>query len=437
MTDLDPEFLLARLGQRAARPLWVAFSGGRDSHVLLHLAVAAGLSPRAVHVDHGLHPQSAAWAQHCQEVCRGLGVALTIRRITAPADSGQGPEAAARAARYQVFTDLLRADELLLTAHHRDDQAETVLLRILRGTGLRGIAGMPSERRLGRGRLFRPLLAVSRGQIADYAGRFGLAWVDDPSNAESDADRNFLRNRILPELQSRWPAASEMLTRLADQAGEDAELLDELAELDLEQTSDAAGLSVPALARLPRPRQRNALRRWLRNNDRRPPSAARLEAGLDALLTAAADREPVLRWDDGIIRRYRDALHLLSSRTAAPPQTAFAWDLHGVLTIPGIGRLTVTETRQGERLRADLQGRSDVTVQLRQGGERIQPSGSRHRRPLKTLFQEAGVPPWERRRTPLIYAGEALVCVGERWIAAEYAARGDEPGLRVRWLTED
>lgn len=436
MSRLDPQRLLDTLGPRAERPLWIAYSGGRDSHVLLHLAVAAGLQPRAVHVDHGLHPDSGRWAAHCTAVCRALGVSLAVRQVSV-ADSGvAGVEAAAREARYEVFRSLLQAGELLLTAHHRDDQAETVLLRALRGAGLRGLAAIPRERPLGPGRLLRPLLDVPRDHIDDYARAHDLHWIDDPSNETLQPDRNYLRHTVMPALRRRWPAAEGRLARLAAQAAEDAALLDELADLDLDACADADSLSVQALARLSRPRLRNAVRRWLYRNDRRPPEAARLEAGLDALLTAGADREPVLRWSEGTIRRYRGRLYLLDSRTAELPDSIHAWDMAGVLPIPGIGRLAVSETRRGERLSGSLLEREDITVRLRRGGERIRPPGSRHSRPLKTLFQEAGVPPWERRRTPLIFAGEVLVAVGERWIAADYAATGDEPGLRIRWLQQ-
>lgn len=436
MTDLDPQFLAHQLRRYARRPIWIAYSGGRDSHVLLHLAVRAGLAPRAVHVDHGLHAASADWARHCQSVCRGLDVPLTVERVEVDVTAAAGLEDAAREARYRVFRAVLGPDEVLLTAHHRRDQAETVLLRILRGAGLHGLAAMPRERALGSGRLVRPLLDVDREAIDAYARLQALNWIDDPSNDQPDADRNYLRHHVMPVLQGRWHAAERMFGRLAGQAAEDARLLDELAELDLRDCADADSLSVSGLMRLERPRQRNAVRRWLRRQDRRPPSAARLEAGLDALLTAAADREPVLRWHDGAIRRYRERLYLLASRSVAPTEAVFEWDMGSVLIIAGVGRLAAVETRGGERLKASLLERDDITVRLRQGGERIRPAGSAHHRPLKTLFQEAGVPPWERRRTPLVYAGEVLVCVGERWIAADYAASADEPGLRIRWLHE-
>ncbi|MBA1148149.1 tRNA lysidine(34) synthetase TilS [Ectothiorhodospiraceae bacterium WFHF3C12] len=436
MTRLDPQYLADRLGHRAGRPVWVAYSGGRDSHVLLHLAVHARLDVRAVHVDHGLHPDSGDWADHCEAVCRSLGVALTRKSVNVDAEGPSGPEAAARAARYRAFREILEPEAVMLTAHHRDDQAETVMLRILRGAGLRGLAGIPRERQLGRGWMLRPLLDVPRAEIDAYAREHALIWFDDPSNESPDPDRNYLRQFVMPAFESRWPAAAQMLGRLAGQAREDARLLDELADLDLKTCADADSVSVSALKRLDRARQRNVLRRWLRLRDRRPPSAARLEAGLDALLSAAADREPVLRWEEGLIRRYRDRLYLLGSRTTVPPEAVYAWDMAGVLVIPGIGRLSISETHEGERLSAVLLDREDITVRLRRGGERIRLPGSAHHRPLKTLFQEAGVPPWERRRTPLVYAGDALACVGERWISADFAATGDEPGLRIRWLPE-
>jgi len=436
MNALSPEFLVAQLGELVRRPLWVAYSGGRDSHVLLHLAVRAGLDVRAVHVDHGLHAASDDWSRHCGEVCRELGVAVTQRRVDVENTAEGGLEAAAREARYGVFETLLEPGQVLLTAQHREDQAETVLLRLLRGAGARGLAAMPRRRKLGRGLLLRPLLDVDREAINRYAAAQGLQWVDDPSNADTLADRNYLRHRALPVLRERWPDVDARLARTAERAAEDAALIRDLAELDLAACSDGANLRVDALRGLSARRRRNAVRRWMHGHGCRPPGARRLTDGLDALLDAGADREPVLRWRDGVVRRYRQRLHLLRREPGPPPETPLQWDLHGVLLIPGMGRLTTSRSGAGVRLRAELAGRSDVRVRFRRGGERIRPAGAPHHRALKTLFQEAGIPPWERRRVPLVYIGGELACVGERWVAEGFAAPGDDPGLRLRWVPE-
>lgn len=383
---------------------------------------------RAVHVDHGLQASSSAWAAHCTAVCDALDVPLTVIPVRCDLDAGHSYEEAARAARYQAFERLLCGGEALLLAHHREDQAETVLLRLLRGAGVRGAAAMPPMRLLGDGYLARPLLDVARDDIALYAATHRLVWIDDPSNSDPRFDRNYLRHAVLPLLAERWPGYAATLARSAEQAQEASELADALADLDLAACGDAGGLCVGPLRALPDARRRNVVRRWLMQvHGVRPPPRAKLVSGLAALLDAAPDRMPKLGWDDHEVRRYRDRLIVRSVADAADPEP-IEWDLRSPLSLPG-GMLRV-ESVVGSGLRQDLRERR-VEVRFRVGGERCRPAGRSQSQSLKKLLQEAGVPPWERAALPLIYVDGALAAVAGLWVCEGFQAAPGEPGLRL------
>lgn len=290
-------FLAARIGP--SDTLSVGLSGGCDSVVLLHVLCALDLIDRlqAIHVHHGLSPNADAWANFCTDYCRRLGVPLVLRPVVVDTDSGSGLEAAARAARYQVFAEV--AGDILLLAHHRGDQAETVLFNLLRGAGVTGAAGMPLERRFGEKRLLRPLLGVARGEIEAYARQAGLDWVEDESNRDTGLTRNYLRHEALVVLGQRFPAAEAALAQAAGHFAEAGALLDELAALDWQRASDGDGAAMSALRQLSLPRLKNLLRYRLRALGWQVPVASRLEEFAHQLLTAAPDRHPELQLPDG------------------------------------------------------------------------------------------------------------------------------------------
>ncbi|NLO80404.1 MAG: tRNA lysidine(34) synthetase TilS [Xanthomonadaceae bacterium] len=428
---LGPEALWQRLPQpHPAAGYCVAYSGGRDSHVLLHLVAALrprlGVPVRALHVHHGLQAPADDWVEHCRRICRELGIPLQVERVQCRAGPGISIEEAAREARYAAYERHLKVGEVLLLAHHQDDQIETLLLRLLRGAGVHGLAAMPPSRPLGRGLLLRPLLDVPLAAIAAYAEAQGLSWVEDPSNRDDAYDRNFLRNRLLPLLAERWPGYARPLQRAAALAREAADLLDALAEQDLRQCAAGDGLDLEALRLLTEPRQRNLLRCWLRRQGLRPPARERLQAGLKTLLEAAPDRSPELAWDGVRLRRYRNRLLLDTEPEEVP--APFAWDLASPLELPG-WRWQV-ESVIGAGLRAALRQRR-VEVRFRQGGERCRLAGERHSRSLKKLLQERGIPPWERERLPLIYIDGELAAVADLWVCDGFQAAPGEAGLRL------
>ncbi len=306
------DFLATRIAP--ADTLSVGLSGGCDSVALLHALSVLGLTNRlqAIHVHHGLSPHADAWADFCTDYCSRLGVPLVLRRVVVDTGSGSGLEAAARAARYQVFSEA--AGDILLLAHHRGDQAETVLFNLLRGSGVTGAAGMPIERRFGEKRLLRPLLGVARGEIEAYARQAGLDWVEDESNRDTGLSRNFLRHEALIALGQRFPAAEAALAQAASHFGEAGELLDELAKLDWQRASDGDAAAMPALRQLSLPRLKNLLRYRLRALGWQVPVASRLEEFAHQLLTAAPDRHPELQLPDGKMRVAQRRLHWLAGK---------------------------------------------------------------------------------------------------------------------------
>lgn len=414
----------------SSRGWLVAYSGGCDSRVLLEILAAArgDLSGplRAIHVDHGLYPHSADWAGHCARVCERLGVPLHVERVTV--EAGHSPEAMAREARYAVFLRVLGTDETLLTAHHLDDQAETLLLRLLRCTGVTGLAAMLPERRLGDGWLRRPFLSVSRAAIRTWAQEQGLEWIEDPSNEQCLADRNFLRHEILPRLESRWSGIAGRFFAVSEEAAETRTLLEELADED--GATPQGQLELRLLRQLQPARQRNLVRRWIQRCGRTPPGRRRLEAGIKMLLEAGADRQPALVWPGGRIRRYRDRLYLDDDRGASSPPTESVYWTGGSSLETEVGMLTAKEGESG--LEPAVIPSQGLRLGFGSAGLRCRPQG-RPTRPLKHLFQEAGIPPWLRSRWPILFDGDSIVAVPGICICEGYVANPGKKGLLLDW----
>ncbi len=413
----------------------VAYSGGMDSHVLLHamvrLRAVHGFMLRAVHVDHGLQPASGEWARHCERVCTDLDVACVIERIHVTGQREAGLEAAARRGRYAGLARQLESGEVLLTAHHQDDQAETLLLQLLRGAGVQGLAGMPPLALFAAGQRARPLLGFPRQALERYARAERLHWVEDPSNRDLRHGRNLLRHRIFPALQARWPSAERQLAQAARHAAEASEVLEQVARADLEGCRAGEGLRASLLAQLSLPRRRNALRCWIRERGFQAPSAALLDRIQTLTVHMPRTRHALIRWGGAELRRYRDMLMLRPSSPVLEPAGELAWDGKSPLLLPATGEQLRFSPVQGAGLaRARLES-ATLQVRFRQGGERCRLPGRPHRHKLKKLLQEAGVPPWERARLPLLYVNDAIAAIGDRWVCEPYAARADEPGFAM------
>lgn len=391
-------------------PSWcVALSGGLDSTVLLHLL--AGLSRkralppiRAIHIHHGLQAAANAWPAHCQRLCDDLGVELQVIHVhVAP---GASIEQGAREARYAAFAQSLRAGELLLTGQHRDDQAETLLFRLVRGAGVRGLAGMPEQRALGQGVLLRPLLDVSREALEAYARTHNLDWIEDPSNEDTQFSRNYLRHQVLPVIRQRWPQVAHNLARTAEHLSEAQGLLQELATEDLAQASTPSGfdwlslasLDLAVLRTLSPARQRNALQHWLAARTRLPD--ARHWAGWESLRDAQGDGRPCWRLTDGELHRANDRIWWLSDDWLRPVQAQCWSDPADSLTLSHNGSLCLS----------GMLPQGPLHIAYRQGGESLKILG-RGRRDLKRLLNERQVPLFVRPRLPLLYRSEQLLAV--------------------------
>ena len=428
--------VLRRLGLASATPLKIAFSGGLDSHVLLHalcrLRGQRSLHVSAIHVDHGLQPASGAWAQHCKLVCERLNVPFTSERIQVTDIKVSGLEAAARAARYACLARHVGASDVLLTAQHLDDQAETVLLQLLRGAGVPGLSAMPAMTRFSKGRMARPLLGFTRAQLLVYATQEKLHWIDDASNDDPRFSRNYLRHRVFPLLESRWPGAARQIARAASLTAEASGLLEVLAETDWQhcRIQNTVTLSVAALRQLPPPRRRNLIRYWLRTQGFQSPAAMNLDQVLVQIQAEPRTRQSVVRWPDAEVRRYRDALVAIRPEPVMNAALKLPWNPVEPLNIPGVGLLRAVSA-QGAGLSQERIGKSLLTVGLRQGGEVCRLPGRMHRHKLKKLLQAAGVPPWERSRLPLIYVNDELAAIGDRWVCEPFAARTHEAGWKL------
>lgn len=410
-------------------PVLVAYSGGLDSTVLLHALAAdpamraRGL--RALHVDHGLHPQSAAWRESCRATCAALGLAFESRRVQV-VDAGDGLEAAARAARHAAFAQVQQPGEVIALAHHRDDQAETVLLRLLRGAG-DGLAAMRPLRAFGPGWLWRPLLAVPRAALAEYARRHELHWLEDPSNASDRHDRNFLRHHVLPRLQERWPQAGAALARSAALLATQADLLagEDTRRLAQVQGPDPATLSVPALLAEPPAWRARLLRAWLAGLGLPPLPTDATETIDTELLPARPDASARFAWSGAVIHRWRDLLHAGPERAPLPADWSAGWTGETPLPLP-----------TGDTLALDPPRRFDapLRVHARQGGERLVLPGRSHHTELKQALQELGVPPWERASLPLLSAPDGtLLAAADLVLSAPLAEWLATHATRLRW----
>lgn len=413
---------------------WIAFSGGMDSHVLLH-AIAQirdelDAELKAVYVEHGLQTQSHDWAEHCQRVCQQLNIPLTVVHVDASAAKGESPEAAARTARYAALAKLMSQNDVMLTAQHERDQSETVFLQLLRGAGTRGLSAMPELTQLGEGYLYRPLLNMSYPSLQNYAHEHDLQWIEDPSNQELRFDRNLLRNDIMPLLRKRWSSLDSTVLRVASQQAEAQQLLAELAEQDSHNAIEPTGtLVISEIRSLSAARQRNVLRYWLECLGMRPPSAKKLAQLQHDVINAADDRNPCVRWQGCEVRRYRNRLYAMKPLPELDTNLSLEWQPGKALVLPASSGTLLSHSVIGHGVL--LQGKT--RLKFRRGGERCQPAGKTGHTSLKKLFQQAGIPPWQRNRTPLIYVNDELAAIAGLCICEPFVASGEMHGFELDW----
>ena len=426
--------ILPQLQQYLDAKRWVvAYSGGVDSHVLLDQLVALSVdsnTPKvcAVHINHGLQVESAYWQQHCESVCDNLSVNCTS--IVVNVDGKGGVEQSARDARYAAFEQYLEVGDVLFQGHHLDDQAETVLMRLLNGSGPKGLGGIPAQRIVGCSKLARPLLSCTKVDILTYAELRQLKWIEDTSNDDNCYDRNFLRNEIFPQLQRRWPGVKRNLSRSGSlSAALSAEVL-MLAEADLvtcDYCSDDSSLCVKALLTLPLSRRLSVLRRLALTLEDLPPSLALLEQ-VNKALSAGSQSHPLIQYADVEFRVGAGRLMIMPTLMAIDPSSVFQWDGESILKIEGLASLEAVPS--GGR---GLRYFDRAEVKYRQGGERCKPVGRKHSQTLKKLLQEYSVKPWLRDRVPLVYIDGQLAAVGDYWVCDDFISPEGEPALELIW----
>lgn len=401
----------------------VGYSGGLDSHVLLHLcALSSSLPVRAVYIHHGLQAEADYWSEHCAEICEALKIPFKTIHVDASKRTGESPEETARKARYRALKSELKSGDCLLTAHHQDDQCETVLLQLFRGAGAAGLAAMPETRESNQAFHARPMLAFSRDQIHEYANTNALKWVEDPSNTDTDFDRNLLRQNIIPNIKKRWQGLGDSLSKVAIQQQDALEIIEAMAAIDLAccASQQAHIIDIAALMKLSRARQLNTLRYWIHKNAPDAPTANVLHQLLQSVLPAVDDASPEVCWGQSEIRRYRGQLFYLA-RVQHDASATYEWNPRENLVLDNLGIELRAEQGVEKGLKPELLDKK-LKVAFRQGGEKIQPAGRKNRHSLKKLMQEAGIPPWQRARIPLIYLGDELICVVNYWIANEFLA---------------
>lgn len=387
--------------------LYLGFSGGLDSTVLLHtLAQQANLCDKlqAVHIHHGLSANADAWQIHCQQFCNRIAVPLIHKQVQF--DRSGNIEENARNARYQVFASLLKKNDALLLAHHADDQAETILLQLLRGAGIDGLAAMASSKAFAKGELLRPVLMHTRKMLEAYAAQHQLAWVEDESNQDSGFARNFLRQAIMPLLEKKWPVAVANLTRSAMHCQQAKNNLDALAEIDYQGLADQGNqLDLSLLLKLQESRMVNVLRFWFKNNQVRLPSTSLLNRIIKEVILASADAMPFVPWDDVVLRRYQQHLYLLKNKPSFDHPALIPWaKFPEPLTLAAIHLQAIASTK-GIQVPAG----SRVDLRFRQGGESFYWHGQTKQ--LKKLLQQWQIPPWKRDEIPLLYINGQLAAV--------------------------
>jgi tRNA(Ile)-lysidine synthase len=412
---------------------YIGYSGGVDSHVLLHCCASIiQLKGRitAVYVHHGLQAEAESWAKHCEKTANDLGVEFLALRVNAKAAPGESPEEAARNARYAALKSLMNADDVLLLAQHREDQLETVLLQLFRGSGLRGLSGMPERQDFGAGVMLRPLLDTPKQTISDYAQAHQLSWVEDPSNQSNDYDRNFLRNAVVPLLKQRWPGLDKTVSRSAKHCADAQVLVDEVADELFDAVFNQADktLCISRLLEHHGHQQQLIIRHWFRHRGLKMPSQSFVGRILNEVVAATGHRDPVLSGQGYSIRRYRDKLHCLTNlsgtekpgikQTLQAPQSRIWPD--GQASINITNKQTLAYKLSSKGILLEQWQSANVEVRFRQGGEKIRLPGRDGHHSLKNLFQEAGTPPWERDVMPLIYLDGKLAAVGDLWISAAF-----------------
>jgi tRNA(Ile)-lysidine synthase len=413
----------------------VALSGGVDSVVLLHLLhqlqKTHHFTLKASHVHHGLSKNADKWVKFCEKLCAKLSISLDVNYIQLPQKKSLGIEGEARRLRYEKL--LQTKTDLVVLAHHEDDQAETFLLQLIRGAGVKGLSSMAhfDDRR----RLWRPLLNASRIDIERYAKKHKLKWIEDESNQNTDFDRNFIRSKVLPILKNRFNHIIKVISRSASHLAEAQHLLDDLAELDLKSYLKSSNykrkLQVKTLEKLSLSRAKNVLRYWLEINDQLMPSKDLLDECLRQVLIAKKDATIKIQLSkDFEIRRYKDEIYIVQKNQKSNKNYEIIWAGESEILLPNGAQLNFKKVK-GRGINFKFLDNQKLKIRNRQGGEFFKPDSKRPTKKIKQLLQESDLPPWEREFFPMIFVGDELAAVPNFGIDQKYQADHEMTGLEV------
>ena len=432
--DALNEFLA---GLKEHSSIYVAYSGGLDSHVLMHLlsksSNVAGHALHSIHVNHKFAASSDEWAKHCELTAEKLGYEHRSITIDEKAPAGDSLEAWARERRYKLMAESVPDTGVLLTAHHRDDQAETLLLQLLRGSGVSGLAAMPTFNTQFGVLHGRPLLNFSRKEIAEYAHEQQLEWIDDESNLDPAFDRNYLRHNVFPVLRKRWPALDKTMGRAASQQADALQIIEEVAANDLVLVSRPVpgSINIKSLKSMSLAHQANVLRYWIKTLGLPLPTSSHVEKILMQVVDARHDGVPLVNWPGCEIRRHDGQLFAMAPLAEYDKELSIDWSLQERCSVAG-GQLCAKKVR-GLGIRAAAVENERLRVQFRQGGEKIHLPGKQHSQELKKLFQEFRIPSWLRDRVPLLYKDKQLVAVADFWTDSQYLGSEGEQSWQISW----
>lgn len=406
------------------RQFWVAYSGGMDSHVLLDCcANLKSFKFKVIHINHNLHPRSKDWTDHCRKVASAYNLEFISHEIDLSMKQGDSLEETARKMRYQSIATYMQANDVLLTAHHEDDQAETLLLQLFRGSGVDGLAAMPVLRKFIRGHHARPFLNYSRSELTCYAQQKGLQWIEDDSNQNTRFRRNWVRHSLIPLIREHLPNVTHCMSRSAQHCAQASHILMQWSQHELTsfQGSKPHTLSIPCLLTADETKQNLLIRAWLKQKHFNLPSTKKLKTIRETILYAQSDKQPCVRFGDIEIRRHQNDLYAMKALPIHDLKPR-VWDLNGELSLKDIGTLRVVATNGHGLKKID-----EVTIRFRSGGEKIFLHGQH--KTLKNSFQHWGIPVWLRDRIPLIYVDEKLVCVVDYYVDPRFAVANNECGL--------
>ncbi len=389
----------------------VALSGGVDSVVLLHLlkqlrSLDSNLKLRAVHINHQLSMNADGWQQQCKTLCDAWQIPFESQSVMVDRTLGLGTEAAARLARYKALTQICEDDECILTGHHQLDQAETLLLQLIRGAGVKGLSAMAKSSLFDDCHLVRPLLSFTKTEILVYAKENGLQWTEDTSNHDMVFDRNYVRHQLMPIFQARWPSVSQTISRAANHCAEADALLTDYLKQDLVRIQSGNQLVISLLTEMSVLKQSHLLRLWLTEQGCPLPDTNQLQAMLTDVVNTRCDAMPCMHWKGYEMRRFNDRLYVMLRLEPFDSSLRYSWSLDQDCLIEPLAMRLSAQSSTAISLREKYQV-DRVSVRFRQGGERMQRQG--HHQSLKKFFQQVSVPPWQRDRTPLLFIEEDLV----------------------------